>query len=373
MFTYDTCPIMLLREIATLFNRKALYLIGAGASISYLNPQYSNFFNDAKKLIEQYSPFSGITLNQDYQLKENEIIKFKISGFPYQINFHHNKYFIDTTEFDFYDYLLCEKLKFETPRVLDVAIALSCSLDQYPIRCYEYQIFNLMNSSSVIANYNHDNLINKFVENKIKIINLHGVVSPEFKKYIMDNLDSLITSNISIFSEKIVLANKEYESDLNKNAEFASFVKELEQNNFDYIVILGYSFFGIGNDILDIVSYEQICQYLSDHPNCRIIIIDPCSRKLPDFFSSKLKLKNIRLFNIEWDSFTFAFFKTHQFKANNKIFKFSAIDLNRFIYFYSIYSRNREIFKKYNNSISEECMDENNRLIRLCGHKNIYW
>jgi len=276
-------PIMLLQLLPLLFNSKTLYILGAGASAKYIRPEYK-LYEKAKDKLSEWAISPLFISIKNAQLSENERHRFKIQGSKHIIHETFNgKWLIDDTNMDFRDEIL-----HSNPAILKLVCALTYSISDIPNFCPEYQIFNLANSNSIIANMNHDCLATSFINKKINIIPLHGSINQTIRNTIQKHAAHILESDISqLFLKNMIIATKENEYILHL-PEYKKFILELEKNDFKYLVIIGYSFFRKNdNDIYDGVTYDLIRSYLHER-NCKIIIIDINTDYVADILSKTM-------------------------------------------------------------------------------------
>lgn len=309
-------------ELQNSFKFKTLFLLGAGVSARYIPPTYA-LYEKAKKEISKLMliPVPGRQLD----LTKEEQIRLSILGSKHTLNpTPDGKLLIEQTNIDFYDEIL-----HHYPEFLETICALTYSLDNYPKYCPEYQLLNYCNETSIIANLNHDNLAETFIK-QCKIISLHGSISPEMKKSISEALPSLLHFNLkNNYFKNHIFATQENESILLKSPNYISFIKELELDKFQNIIVIGYSFFKKNDfDIYDIVTGDIIRSYIKNNL-CKIIIIDP----KPEFTASVLGISHASCYPIYWDRFCRAFFLIQNLKKDPS-WKLDSIEVRRFVRFY---------------------------------------
>jgi hypothetical protein len=324
----NTPPVMLLQLLPFIFNSKTLYVLGAGVSAKYIRPEYNLYEKTKDKLIE-WAISSMLTPVQNIQLSESERHRFKIQGSKHIIHETiDGKLLIKETNMDFRDEIL-----HSNPAILELVSALTYSISNIPNHCPEYQIFNLANSGSVIANMNYDCLATSFINKKINIIPLHGTMSQTTRNTIQKHTAHILEYDMGrFFLKNMIIATKENEHILHLNV-YKKFISELEKNDFKYLVIIGYSFFKKDdNDIYDIVTYDLIRSYLYER-NCKIIIIDLNTDYVADILSKTMGYPNILPLNIHWGGFTHAFVLANKVKSG-PLWRFSSTDIFRFLKYY---------------------------------------
>ncbi len=340
-----------LRAVLNSFQSKTLYLIGAGASAQYIKPKY-NLYQDAIQLLVDIGVIP-VANSSTHNLSEEDFHRLKIVGSPHQIykNIDGN-IFIDQAQMDYSDYAI-----HFTPSILKLICALTYSLDKYPICCPEYEIFNSMHKDSLIVTLNHDNLAKAFI-NKPRLVSLHGVVTPEMKKTIKANLTDIILYEIETpFLQSLYLATKENEKLLLNNGEFLTFLNELTVNGFNYIILIGYSFFHDGVDAYDSLTFELIREYIVDH-DCKVIIIDPSPYIIADILTKSINKLRVACYPIFWNKLCYALWNINSVRKlfNNR---FNGTDIRRLLHFYNYYPTNNE------EKLILEFSDKEQQLIRI--------
>jgi len=312
----------LLSELQIVFKFKSLFLMGAGASAKYIPPTYKLYDQGKENLYKMLIPVpSG-----EMYLTNEQRLRFSILESPHKLyKTPEGKLLIDQTNIDFYDVVL-----HHYPEILELTCALTYSLDEYPRFCPEYQILNLATNDSLIANLNHDNLAEKFI-NVAKVISLHGTIPTKLKKDLSEILPYALNMDIRPFLKDVLLATQESEHLLLKNSNYSCFIKELESNQFQNIVIIGYSFFNKnGSDVYDVFTRDLIRSYIKDH-FCNILIIDPN----PEFVASVLNISIANCYHIYWDKFCHSFNFVQYFKKRRSW----NMDLTKLRRFFKCYDR----------------------------------
>ncbi len=301
----------LLENLRDCFRQKSLYFLGAGASAGYILPNY-NLVDKAKQLISTTISASGIyTIDQSKNttLTNEEKARFKITGIS-DIIIHETfggKFLINDTNIDVRDEII-----HANPWIVEAVCALEYSLDQYPNNCPEYQIFNYANPSSLIANMNHDGLANHFIK-KIDVISLHGIIDPPIKKVLKNVLNKYLSNmlfhNTKLdFHRELCIATAENEHILAKNESYIKFISLLKENDYFYIVFVGYSFFRKNDySVYDEFTFEITREFLN-RKQAHVIIIDPNPNFIEDILASRIHINRILSFPVYWDKFTHAFY-----------------------------------------------------------------
>lgn len=259
-----------LKLLLNIFRSKALYLAGAGASAFYIKPRY-DLYKIAKNKIRELI-INPIIINPiSENLSQEEKLRFQIAGSPHV--FHElidGRILIDEKNMDIYDIVLHSQ-----PEIIELFCALTYSLKDTPHICPEYQIFNLINKQSKFLNLNHDGLAESFINKSVKIIPLHGTITNLQRKHLQQNIIEIIESGASKYLLKnCYFLTMENESLLLKKEEYIDLLNELYVDKFQYIVIIGYSFFKKNDsDIYDVVTYDLIRNYLIEN-KCKLIILD---------------------------------------------------------------------------------------------------
>lgn len=347
-------PVNLLQKIIEISRFKSLFILGAGVSYSYIKPRY-DLMNDAKE--ELMKVFSYPLVNDEYDITEEEKIRLQLTGSKFiKNNPADGKLIIDNNNMQ--DYL--ERMIHANPQFIEYICAKNYTLDEYPEFCPEYQIFNYVNSTSIIINLNHDNLAEFFVK-KLNVITLHGTITPKQKKIIMKYLSFSLDLDLrKYFFKDLYFATRESESLLTKRDGYRLFSDILKVNKFKNIVIVGYSFFKKNfYEIYDVVTYDLIREYLQKN-KAQVIIIDPFPNDAANILCRELSSLDIKCYPVYWNSFVWAYYKTIEFKRTTSQ-SLSLIDLKRFIVFYDYYVQNN-------------CMDaKNNHFLEQLREKSFDW
>lgn len=327
--------IKLLKELINAFKHKTLYIFGAGASYGYLPPKYE-IYDTAKKELSQH--ISGVTISQLPILRPEELDRFQINIGQHTIHpTPEGELLIDDTYFDL------TALAIRThPEILELIALLSYSLEKHPIFCPEYQIFNCTNTKSIFLNLNHDHLAEQFIKNR-KLISLHGTLSPEVRKMIVDLMPLLLAQEIHgasikrIIGDKFYLVTKEYEHLLLHTPEYVTLQNELVINDFFSIIIIGYSFFKKdGSNIYDGVTYDLIRSYVYEHKKCKVIVIDPEPEFVADMLNKSLSNIKISMYKTFWNCFTKALVSMLKYRQSSCC-QFSQTDLKIFTDLYDAF------------------------------------
>lgn len=322
MKCFEIILVKLLSEIQNVFKFRTLFLLGAGVSARYIAPDY-NLYKKAK--VEISSAISFPVPSGGIDLSNEEQIRFSKLGSQHVLYpSSDGRLLIDQSNMDFYDEVL-----HHYPKILELICSLTYSLEKYPTFCPEYQILNSANRHSLIANLNHDNLAENFIKNR-KVISLHGTITPQVKTVLKEILPYALDRDISKFFDKeLVLATQENERFLLKSSNYNKFIDELKFNKFQYIVIIGYSFFKKNDfDVYDIVARDLVRSYIKDY-SCKMIIIDP----YPEFVASILGISLANCYPVYWDKFCRAFFLVQNLKKLPS-WNMDVTDMRRFFKFY---------------------------------------
>ncbi len=250
-------------------------------------------------------------------LTEEDEIRFTIQGCKHTFyKSESGKTLINESELDLYDQIL-----FSNPFILEIFCALAYSIDKFSGPCPEYQIFNQITRSSVIANLNHDDLANNFINTAIPLIPLHGTVQNCSIKFLQDNIGYIIENGYNpSFIKDLYLSTQENIELLLKNQNYRVFIETLCFKNFLNIVIIGYSFFKKnGSEIYDRETYQFIREYLLRNKKCNLVIIDLNPGFVADIFS-KDTFHNAVCFTLNWSAFTQSMFYVSKHNLSN-IFK----------------------------------------------------
>jgi hypothetical protein len=320
-------PIDLLKALINIFKSKSIYIIGAGVSASYIELHYS-LYSTAKKLIKTIGIYP---IKSEEKITNEEFSRISILGGKHILQETDDEtLLIDNSNTDIYDYFLKQN-----PDFFKYLCALTYSLSEYPKMCPEYQIFNLINPDSIIINFNHDGLAEHFINpNLFKSLPVHGKITPQLKSKLNSLLSCSLDINVSeILLRDYCLATHEIESNLIKNQDYIRFIKYLHKYSYEYMVIIGYSFFTNNFGINDIVTYNLINSYISNNKNIKIVIINPNSSLVSDLIANECRIQKISNFNIYWNKFVNAYYLVRAIKENSS-YKFNYIDFKRLIYFY---------------------------------------
>lgn len=341
MFKCSLDPINLLQKIIEISRFKSLFILGAGVSYSYIKPRY-DLINDAKEELAKF--FSYPLVNDVYDIMEEEKIRLKIIGSKFiKNNPADGKLIIDNKNMQ--DYL--ERIIHANPQFIEFICAKNYTLDEYPKFCPEYQILNYVNPSSIIINLNHDNLAEFFVK-KLKVITLHGTITPKQKKIIMKYLSFSLDLDLrKEFFKDLYFATRESENLLIKRDGYKLLSNTLNVNKFKNLVIVGYSFFKKNfYEIYDVFTYDLIREYLQKN-RTQVIIIDPFPNDVANILCRELTSLDIKCYPVYWNSLVWAYYKTIEFKQTTSQ-SLSSIDLKRFIVFYDYYTQNNCKYAKNN-------------------------
>ncbi len=299
--------------LLNIFRSKTLYLTGAGASAFYIKPRY-DLYQIAKNKIRELI-ISPIIINPITQnLSKEEKLRFQIAGSPHI--FHEtidDRILIDEKNMDMYDIILHSQ-----PEIIELFCALTYSLKDIPHICPEYQILNLINRESILLNLNHDGLAEFFINKAVKIIPLHGTITNLQRKFLQKNIIEIIESGVSKYLLKnCYFLTMENEFLLIQKKEYIDLIHELYIDRFQYIVIIGYSFFKKNDsDIYDVVTYDLIRSYLIEN-KCKLIILDVNPHYVADIVSKTTDI-HMSCISMNWSAFTYAFNKIY----NNPYQKF---------------------------------------------------
>jgi len=176
-------------------------------------------------------------------------------------------------------------------------------------------------------------LAEKFIRKELDKIHLHEIVTPELRNYIKNNLKNIIFWEIKCQLNNFIISTSE-EENLIFTEKYQSFFNKLfyKKNKYKFLVIIGYSFFRRGDEILDKITFNGINEYLIFNPQCKIVIIDTN----PDFhahiFSKYVSSSRITCKKIDWGVFTYLIYKVCTHKNLQKLDKFDIKTLNE-LYF----------------------------------------
>ncbi len=308
---------------------KSLYILGAGASYRYIYPNYK-IYDDLDKVLG-YSIYDlPLRLTK---LEEQDLSRYKVLGSPHTIleDKAGNLYFenLNATVSDY--------LKHSYPILLEMAAALSYTLPHDVKKCPEYQILNLTNTKSLFVSLNHDGLINTFLhQRKANIINLHGYLSKIEREILTSNLLDIIFYEIRpSFLDKLWLATKENDSEIVKKNEYKKFIDKLDNNLYNNILIIGYSFFFQFNQIQDITTYERLLRYIQQH-HSQVYVIDTEPEKIVEILLQSTNKIDVQCYKVNWDIFTRAFFSTFQNRTTSW-FRITPADIKYFLNCYYYY------------------------------------
>ncbi|MCF6766416.1 hypothetical protein L3V82_11585 [Thiotrichales bacterium 19S3-7] len=334
MFISHLPEIKLLEIFNYIFKNKTLYILGAGASATYIKPNY-DLNNDARDFVSKLSGFDSHDLKpmSEANLTNEQSQRYKILGGKSIIGKHHDGQLIINNKMDIYDSII-----YSNPRIFEFICALSYTLNEMPHLCPEYSIFNFVNGSSQVINFNHDNLAEHFIK-KLYIHSLHGTLTPNQKRVMQKYIiPSIYRNDLSkeLF-KNLYFATQENEHLLLGSKKYTKLQQELISNRFNYIVIIGYSFFKKNDcDIYDNVFYDLLRSYLIDNTP-KVIIIDPNPEFTLEILVRSLTAIEIECFSIFWNNFTYALYYFHQLKCFSAPI-FSMTNLKRFSQLYQYFN-----------------------------------
>lgn len=324
MIAYNKLPSHLLHTLIQVFNSRSIFILGAGVSYAYIKPEY-HLYENAKSFIS--NSLTSVSVEFPRKLTENEKERFKIVVGNHTIhNLENGELLIDDTYEDLRSLFIRQN-----PEIIEILGALTYSTELKENFYPEYEILHFIKNNSLILNFNHDHLAETILKEK-KILSMHGTITPQIRTAIQETIplilnDQLSSSSVSgLFLKEFCLATKENEHELLKNKKYRNFQEKLTQNQYSFLVIIGYSFFKKNSySIYDVVTYDLIRSYLYESKKTSVIIIDPEPEFPADILANNLKHLKIEMYPIYWNCFTRSLFKMFKTKLNAK--KISLDDL----------------------------------------------
>lgn len=301
-------PSHVLEKLIQVFNTKSIYMLGAGASYSYIKPEYG-LYDKVNSLISDL--VMGAAADAPRQLNPDEEQRFEITIGSHTLHrAADGLLLIDDTYNDISSLFIRQN-----PEILEICGALEYSVDLGKINfCPEYSILNFTNRSSLFLNFNHDHLAETFIKGR-EILSMHGTITPQIRLAIQKTLPLVLSERYNasdikgILLENFCLATQEYEHTLINNCNFRRLQHNLAKNTYNSIIIIGYSFFKRNSySVYDVVTYDLIRAYLYENKKCEVIIVDPEPEFAADILANNLSNIRVCLCPIFWNAFTKAYF-----------------------------------------------------------------
>lgn len=264
--------------LTTFLNKKCLFILGSGASINYAKPI------DATKELIKHEICTSSSFLAEINKNKNELNRLLI---------------LPASKLEIPDNILWLYRNTTSNEMLRT-LYLKNILPDIPLRCPEYEIFNLCKAGAIF-NFNHDGLATMFIRNKnIKILYPHGRFPAHAKPFLNSLDETEYDLNPDLFNIWAIHAPiKETEKILIEKPYL-----DIKENfsQFDEIFIIGYSFCetSAGN-INDECTFNMLLSLVKFYKK-RIWVINPNPERIINriYENSKGRVEIIAM-TLKWD------------------------------------------------------------------------
>ena len=159
-----------------------------------------------------------------------------------------------------------------------------------------YLVFRLF-PPSLILNYNHDRLAERFCGARHRVIAVHGSIGPEFRSKefaaFIETLREFDSASIEI--PGLIFVERENEGLIER--------LPLSLADIDVVVLVGYSFSRTGCTLQDWVTFEHLVALLRREPR-PVIVVDPSRSDAAEAIEAATQSNRVYWAPVRWDAFS---------------------------------------------------------------------